>query len=114
MTPEQYQPAGPMSGPDGPIAWEACQTLNGSWGYDRDNFDYKSPDLLVRMLVDGVSKDGNLLLNVGPTGRGLIDPRAEETPGRDRRLDAAARTVDPGLRRFGVRRAGGLPLHPER
>ncbi|GAA3539990.1 alpha-L-fucosidase [Kribbella ginsengisoli] len=79
VTPEQYQPAGPMEGPDGPIAWEACQTLNGSWGYDRDNFDYKSPDLLVRMLIDGVSKDGNLLLNVGPTGRGLIDPIAEGT-----------------------------------
>ncbi|WP_328323510.1 alpha-L-fucosidase [Kribbella sp. NBC_00382] len=79
VTPEQYQPAGPMEGPDGPIAWEACQTLNGSWGYDRDNFDYKSPDLLVRMLIDGVAKDGNLLLNVGPTGRGLIDPIAEAT-----------------------------------
>lgn len=33
-------------------------------------------DLLIRMLVDGVSKGGNLLLNVGPTGRGNIDPRA--------------------------------------
>ncbi|GAA1519104.1 alpha-L-fucosidase [Kribbella lupini] len=72
VTPEQYQPSGPMG-----VAWEACQTLNGSWGYDRDNVDYKSPELLVRMLVDGVSKDGNLLLNVGPTGRGLIDPEAE-------------------------------------
>jgi alpha-L-fucosidase len=72
VTPEQYQPSGPMR-----AAWEACQTLNGSWGYDRDNVDYKSPELLVRMLVDGVSKDGNLLLNVGPTGRGLIDPEAE-------------------------------------
>ncbi|GAA1570686.1 alpha-L-fucosidase [Kribbella sancticallisti] len=72
VTPEQYQPSGPMG-----TAWEACQTLNGSWGYDRDNFDYKSPELLVRMLVDGVSKDGNLLLNVGPTGRGQIDPEAE-------------------------------------
>ncbi|MEV8371575.1 alpha-L-fucosidase [Kribbella sp. NPDC056861] len=79
VTPEQYQPAGPMSGPDGPIAWEACQTLNGSWGYDRDNFDYKSPELLIRMLIDGVSKDGNLLLNVGPNGRGEIDPLAEAT-----------------------------------
>ncbi|MEV6288568.1 alpha-L-fucosidase [Kribbella sp. NPDC051770] len=72
VTPEQYQPSGPL-----PVAWEACQTLNGSWGYDRDNADYKSPELLVRMLIDGVSKDGNLLLNVGPTGRGLIDPEAE-------------------------------------
>jgi alpha-L-fucosidase len=74
ITPEQYQPAGPL-----PTAWEACQTLNGSWGYDRDNYDYKSPELLIRMLIDGVSKDGNLLLNVGPTGRGLIDPAAQQT-----------------------------------
>jgi alpha-L-fucosidase len=74
ITPEQYQPAGPM-----PTMWEACQTLNGSWGYDRDNVDHKSPDLLIRMLIDGVSKNGNLLLNVGPTGRGQLDPKAQET-----------------------------------
>jgi alpha-L-fucosidase len=79
LTPEQYQPAGPMVGPDGPALWEACQTLNGSWGYDRDNLDWKTPDQLVRMLVDGVSKDGNLLLNVGPTARGEFDDRAVAT-----------------------------------
>ncbi|WP_405863801.1 alpha-L-fucosidase [Streptomyces sp. NBC_00005] len=80
VTPEQYQPDAPMRAADGSrVAWEVCQTLNGSWGYDRDNLDDKSPDLLVRMLVDTVAKDGNLLLNVGPTGRGLIDPRAERT-----------------------------------
>jgi alpha-L-fucosidase len=73
-TPEQFQPPAP---PD--RVWEACQTLNGSWGYDRDNLDYKPVDLLVRMLVDTVSKDGNLLLNVGPNGRGAFDPRALET-----------------------------------
>ncbi|HEV2121727.1 MAG TPA: alpha-L-fucosidase, partial [Chloroflexota bacterium] len=61
------------------VIWEACQTLNGSWGYDRDNLDWKSPDLLVRMLIDGVSKGGNLLLNVGPTARGEFDPRALAT-----------------------------------
>jgi alpha-L-fucosidase len=76
ITPEQYQPSGPMSADGKPIVWEACQTLNGSWGYDRDNLDYKPVDLLVRMLVDGVSKDGNMLLNVGPTARGDFDPRA--------------------------------------
>jgi alpha-L-fucosidase len=76
VTPEQYQPAGPMTADGEPIRWEACQTLNGSWGYDRDNLDYKPVDLLVRMLVDGVSKDGNMLLNVGPTARGNFDPRA--------------------------------------
>ncbi|QGN33465.1 alpha-L-fucosidase [Microlunatus sp. Gsoil 973] len=76
VTPEQYQPSGPMTRDGQPVIWEACQTLNGSWGYDRDNHDYKSVEMLIKMLVDGVSKDGNLLLNVGPTGRGNFDPRA--------------------------------------
>jgi alpha-L-fucosidase len=75
-TPEQYQP---RSWPevDGEKAlWEACQTLNGSWGYDRDNLDWKPVGMLVRMLVDTVSKGGNLLLNVGPNARGEFEPRA--------------------------------------
>ena len=76
LTPEQYQPVAPMRRNGELMAWEACQTLNGSWGYDRDNVDFKTPDLLVRMLVDGVSNGGNLLLNVGPTGRGRFDPAA--------------------------------------
>jgi alpha-L-fucosidase len=79
VTPEQYQPDGPMQRDGVPVLWEACQTLNGSWGYDRDNLDWKSPEMLVKMLVDSVSKDGNLLLNVGPTGRGEFDPRALAT-----------------------------------
>lgn len=78
VTPEQYQPAGAMLSGGKEVPWEACQTLNGSWGYDRDNLDYKSSDQLVRMLIDGVSKGGNLLLNVGPTARGTIDPRAQQ------------------------------------
>ncbi|MEU8224446.1 alpha-L-fucosidase [Kribbella sp. NPDC048915] len=79
VTPEQYQPDAPMQRDGVPVLWEACQTLNGSWGYDRDNLDWKSPELLVKMLIDSVSKDGNLLLNVGPTGRGEFDPRALAT-----------------------------------
>jgi len=79
VTPEQYQPVAPMRVGGVEVPWEVCQTLNGSWGYDRDNLDDKSPDLLIRMLVDSVGKNGNLLLNVGPTGRGLIDPRATRT-----------------------------------
>ncbi|GAA3668413.1 alpha-L-fucosidase [Microbacterium marinilacus] len=75
VTPEQYQPDAPMERDGSPVMWEACQTLNGSWGYDRDNLDVKSPDLLIRMLVDTVSKNGNLLLNIGPDGRGGIPPR---------------------------------------
>src|SRR5699024_1451019 len=74
VTPEQYQPDAPMQRDGAEVLWEACQTLNGSWGYDRDNLDFKSPDLLIRMLVDTVSKNGNMLLNIGPDGRGAITP----------------------------------------
>ncbi|HTJ71810.1 MAG TPA: alpha-L-fucosidase [Actinospica sp.] len=77
VTPEQFQPDRPLADVDGePVLWEACQTLNGSWGYHRDNLEYKDPGLLVRMLVQSVSCDGNMLLNIGPDGRGAIDGRA--------------------------------------
>jgi alpha-L-fucosidase len=77
-TPEQYQPAGRMMVNGEPVTWEACQTLNGSWGYHRDNLDWKPVGMLIRMLVDAVSKDGNMLLNVGPNARGEFEPRALE------------------------------------
>jgi alpha-L-fucosidase len=76
VTPEQVQPAARVERDGRPVPWEACQTLNGSWGYDRDNRDFKTAGQVVRMLVDGVAKDGNLLLNVGPTGRGQLEPEA--------------------------------------
>lgn len=79
MTPEQVQPSEWVQVDGKPVVWEACQTLNGSWGYDRDNLDWKSVDMLIQMLIDTVSKGGNLLLNVGPTARGQFDPRALET-----------------------------------
>lgn len=75
VTPEQYQPTSPLTRDGAPLTWEACQTLNGSWGYDRDNTDQKSSTLLVQMLVDSVSMDGNMLLNIGPDGRGAIATR---------------------------------------
>jgi alpha-L-fucosidase len=56
--------------------WEACQTFSGSWGYHRDESSWRSTDELIRTLIDCVSKGGNLLLNVGPTGRGEFDERA--------------------------------------
>jgi len=78
VTPEQYQPSEPMKRDGELVAWEACQTINGSWGYYRDNTLFKTPEMLVRMLVDGVSKAGNLLFNIGPTGRGSFDPVSAE------------------------------------
>ena len=103
LTPEQYQPTSSLSG-DGRL-WEACQTLNGSWGYDRDNLDWKTPDQLIRMLVDGVSKDGNLLLNVGPTGARGVRAAGGGHAGRHRPLDGPARPV-------GVRSRDRLPYVP--
>jgi alpha-L-fucosidase len=77
VTPEQYQPKGAMERNGRKVAWEGCQTLNGSWGYHRDNLNWKSPEMLVKVLVDSVAKDGNLLLNVGPNARGEFEPRAQ-------------------------------------
>jgi len=59
-----------------PVVWETCQTFSGSWGYHRDESTWKSVEQLIEMLIEVVSKGGNLLLNVGPTGRGEFDERA--------------------------------------
>jgi alpha-L-fucosidase len=75
-TPEQYQPREWVHVDGRPVVWEACQTFSGSWGYHRDESGWKSLEQLVQMLIDTVSKGGNLLLNVGPTGRGEFDERA--------------------------------------
>lgn len=75
VTPEQYQPTSPIMRDGVALTWEACQTLNGSWGYHRDNTDQKSSTMLVQMLVDSVSMNGNMLLNIGPDGRGAVAPR---------------------------------------
>jgi alpha-L-fucosidase len=75
-TPEQFQPREWVKVNGQPVVWEACQTFSGSWGYYRDEFTWKSVEMLVQMLIDGVSKGGNLILNVGPTGRGEFDARA--------------------------------------
>ena len=75
-TPEQFQPRSWVTVNGKPVIWEACQTFSGSWGYHRDEESWKSLDVLVQMLIDSVSKGGNLLLNVGPTGRGEFDYRA--------------------------------------
>ncbi|WP_219334506.1 alpha-L-fucosidase [Boudabousia liubingyangii] len=79
VTPEQYQPSEPMTVDGKPARWEACQTLNGSWGYDRDNTRFKSTEMIIQMLADTVSKNGNLLLNIGPDGRGNIAPYDAKT-----------------------------------
>ncbi len=75
-TPEQFQPRIWVHVDGKPVAWEACQTFSGSWGYYRDEHSWRSTEQLIHTLIDCVSKGGNLLLNVGPTGRGEFDERA--------------------------------------
>lgn len=51
------------------LTWEACHTFSGSWGYYRDEMTWKSPRMLLSLLIKSVSTGGNLIMNVGPTGR---------------------------------------------
>lgn len=78
-TPEQFQPTRwtTHSQTGELVTWEACQTLSGSWGFHRDEMTWKSPEMLINMLIDTVALGGNLLMNVGPTARGYFDKRAE-------------------------------------
>jgi alpha-L-fucosidase len=54
------------------VDWEVPATLNDTWGFKKNDTNWKSPQTLIRQLVDIVSKNGNYLLNVGPTSQGLI------------------------------------------
>lgn len=65
-TPEQEIPPTGLPGVD----WESCMTMNGHWGYNRHDKNFKSTTDLVRKLIDIASKGGNFLLNVGPTASG--------------------------------------------
>jgi alpha-L-fucosidase len=57
--------------------WEATRGIANSFGWNdnEDESNLLDPDELVRSFVDGVAKNGNLLLNVGPTRDGIIHPR---------------------------------------
>lgn len=67
-TPEQFVPSTGFPGRN----WEACMTMNDTWGYKSFDQNWKSPETLIRNLADIVSKGGNFLLNVGPTSLGEI------------------------------------------
>ena len=64
-------------GTDELYTWESCQTFSGAWGYSRDEMSWKSPEMLIRMLLRCVCNGGNLIMNVGPTARGCFDHRAD-------------------------------------
>jgi len=76
-TPEQFIPREWIAVDGKKVPWETCQTFSDSWGYYRDEEGWKSTHQLLSLLIETVSKGGNLLLNVGPTARGTFDERAK-------------------------------------
>jgi alpha-L-fucosidase len=65
--PEQQVPTAPLT-----RQWETCQTMNGSWGYNASDLNFKTSKTLIQQLVTVVSRDGNYLLNIGPKGDGTV------------------------------------------
>lgn len=64
-TPEQQTPKGVLD-----HVWEACWTVNHSWGYKKSDTKWKDIETLVQKQIDINAKGGNLLLNVGPYADG--------------------------------------------
>ncbi len=73
-TPEQFIPAQGYPGRD----WEACMTMNDTWGYKSYDTNFKSTEMLLRNLIDIASKGGNYLLNIGPDAQGHVPPAEVE------------------------------------
>jgi len=66
-TPEQR-----IQAEEGDRAWESCMTMNGSWGYQRSDDDWKTPKAVIRNLISCSRDGGNYLLNIGPKPDGSI------------------------------------------
>jgi alpha-L-fucosidase len=52
--------------------WETPATLNDTWGFKKNDKNWKNPHDLIFKLTDIVSKGGNYLLNIGPDATGTI------------------------------------------
>ena len=73
VSPEQIIPPEGICDKEGkPMVWEACFTMNNNWGYCANDHYYKPASMLIKKLVECVSKGGNMILNVGPDARGNI------------------------------------------
>ena len=79
VSPEQMIPPNGIQDVHGQdIAWEACVTMNNNWGYHATDHYFKPASMLIKKLVECVSKGGNLLLNVGPDAKGNIPEESLE------------------------------------
>lgn len=70
-TPEQH-----VAAPKGKRLWEACMTINRSWGYNKSDRAFKSVEEMLRHLVYCARFGGNLLLNIGPRADGSVQAEA--------------------------------------
>lgn len=61
-----------ISRANAPRIWETPVTMNDTWGFKKDDQNWKSTSILIRQLVQVISQGGNYLLNVGPTSEGLV------------------------------------------
>lgn len=74
--------------------WENPATINDTWGFKSDDHNWKSTETLIQKLVDIVSKNGNYLLNVGPTADGVIpQPSVERLEAMGRWLETHGESV---------------------
>ncbi len=82
VSPEQIIPPNGLRDAEGnPLCWESCITMNNHWGYCAGDRFFKPAPMLVKKLVECVSKGGNLLLNVGPDAQGRIPDESLEILG---------------------------------
>ncbi|WP_207750966.1 alpha-L-fucosidase [Mediterraneibacter glycyrrhizinilyticus] len=58
--------------------WEVPATMNDTWGYNKDDHNWKDADSIIRLLVKINSRGGNYLLNIGPKGNGEIPQESIE------------------------------------
>jgi len=79
VSPEQMIPPEGLRDCEGnPLAWEACVTMNNHWGFCGTDRMFKPAPMLLKKLVECVSKGGNFLLNVGPDAQGRIPEESLE------------------------------------
>lgn len=69
-TPEVCMPSAPLVVKGREVAWETCATINDHWGYFKGDDNVKSVNAIAAGLAGCVSRNGNLLLNVGPEAEG--------------------------------------------
>lgn len=88
-----------------PHPWETAATLNRSWGYNRDDDQWKSAGFLLRMAAHNISLGGNLTINIGPKPDGTLPPDTVS------RLAELGHVIPPQIEAF--RGCGPAPLDPK-